>query len=147
MNRYNSHQRKAQNYLRTVRLNERRIQVLESEIEMQQSRLTLNGVSNGENVSKTMEGDCQEQGFVKLYELCDTLDTDLIGYVEEREQALVTLSYIENANYYAVLYYVYFAAMRFRDLAIMLNVSERQIYNWHAQALSILYRFLPIEYR
>ncbi len=147
MNKYNSHQRKAQSYLRTVRLNERRIQVLESEIEMQQSRLTLNGVSNGENVSKTMEGDCAEQGFVKLYELCDTLDTELIGYVEEREQALKTLSYIENVNCFSVLYYVYFEALRFRDLAILLHTSERQIYNWHAQALSILYRYLPIEYR
>lgn len=147
MNKYNAHQRKAQNYLRSVRLNEQRIRVLESEIEMQQARLTLNGVSNGENVAKTMAGDCQEQGFIKLYDLCDSLDTDLIGYVEEREQALETLSYIENANYYSVLYYVYFAGLRFRDLTLMLNASERQIYNWHSQALSILYRYLPREYR
>lgn len=147
MNKYTSHQKKAQSYLRNIRLNERRIQVLEAEIEMQQSRLTLNGVSGGENVSKTLEGDCHEQGFVKLYELCDTLNTDLIGYVEERNQALKALANIENANYYVVLYFVYFNGMRFKELSTLLHVSERQVFNWHARALSILYRYLPIEFR
>lgn len=147
MNKYTTAQRKAQNYLRTIKSNEHRIKLLESEIEMQQARLSLNGVAYGENVSKTLEGDVIEQGFVKLYELCDNLDTELVGYVEEREEAYKVLSNLTNPNFYAVLFYVYFQGMKFRELPYLLHASQRQIFNWHEQALSILYRYLPNNYK
>lgn len=147
MAKYTTAQKRSQNYLRTVRLNERRIQVLEAEIELQQSRLTLNGVAGGENVKATMQGDSMEQGFTKLYELCDSLDTDLIGYVEEREEALNILKRLSNPNHYMLLYLRYFHGLTFNQIANIMNYTERNLFKLHLQALSALYHYLPVQYR
>lgn len=135
----------AQTYFRGVLANERRIQYLESEIEKQQSRLTLNGIAGGETVRRTMEGDALEQGFMKLYELCDEMDTELIGYVEERERAREVLSHIADTKGYEVLYLRYFEGMKFKDIYRRIFVSEDYMYELHRTAMSELYPYLPVE--
>lgn len=145
--KYTTAQKRSQRYLRSVRLAERRIQVLEAEIELQQSRLTLNGVAGGENVKATMQGDSAEQGFTKLYELCDSLDTDLIGYVEEREEALNVLKHLSNPNHYMILYLRYFQGLSFSQVANIMNYTERNVFKLHLQALSALHPYLPVQYR
>ena len=83
--------KEAMRYFKGVLASERRIRCIEAEIERQQSRLALNGVEGGEQVSRTMEGDAMERGFVKLYDFCDALDTELIGYVEDLTGRPVTI--------------------------------------------------------
>ena len=139
--------RASQAYFRGVLANERRIQYLEAEIEKQQSRLALNGVEGGESVSRTMEGDSLERGYSRLYELCDALDTELIGYVEEREQARAVLDRIADSKAYEVLYLRYFEGYRFKDVQRMLYMSEATVFRVHEDALIKLYPHLPVEYR
>ncbi len=142
-NKYTEPQKKAQKYLSSVRANERRIKTLEIEIQTQQTRLELNGVSEGENVAHSTAGDAMEQGFIQLYDYISKLDTELTNYIDERERALSLLGHISNEAIFSVLYYVYFQGYRFRELPYLLHASERQIYRWHNQGLSVLYRYLP----
>lgn len=137
----------AQTYVRSVLANERRIQYLESEIERQQSRLVLNGVSGGESVKRTMEGDAFEQGFVRLYELCEELDAELIGYIGEREKARAVLSHIAGTKGYDVLYLRYFEGRRFKDIYRSIFVSEDYMFELHRRAMNEIYPYLPIEYK
>lgn len=146
-NKFTTAQKYSQRFLRSIRLAERRIQIYEAEIELQQSRLLLNGVSGGENVSSTLSGDAQEQGFVRLYELCDALDTDLIGYVEERDEGLRVISNLNDQNQYDVIYLRYFRGLTFTEISNIIYKSESQVYDYHAKALSNLYRFIPNEYK
>lgn len=141
------HQKKSQRYLRHLRLNEQHIRVLESEIELQQSRLQLNGVAGGENVNASMSGKALEEGFTRLYELCDSLDSDLIGYVEEREEGLKAIHCLEDPDHFIVLYLRYFEALRFSSIANMLGISERTVFNIHKEALSDIYRYIPAQWR
>ena len=137
----------SQAYMRSVLANERRVHYLECEIEKQQSRLALNGVEGGESVSRTMAGDAFERGFVKLYELCDEMDTELIGYVEEREKARRVLSHIAGSKGYDALYLRYFEGMKFKDIYRRIYVSEDYMYELHRTALIELYPYVPAEYR
>ncbi|WP_139652772.1 hypothetical protein [Raoultibacter phocaeensis] len=136
-----------QAYLRSVLANERRIQYLECEIEKQQSRLALNGIEGGESVRRTMAGDALEQGFIKLYELCDSMDTELIGYVEEREKARAVLSHIAGSKGYEVLYLRYFEGMRFKDIYRRIFISEDYMYELHRTAMTELYPYMPAEFK
>lgn len=146
-NKYTTAQKYSQRYLRSICLAERRIQIYEAEIELQQSRLALNGVKDGENVSATLAGDVQEQGFVKLYELCDKLDTELIGYVEERERGLDVINNLQDQMQYEVVYLRYFKGLRFAEIAKIIYKSESQVYEYHSRALSNLFRYIPREYK
>lgn len=139
--------RAAQAYFRGVLANERRIQYLEAEIEQQQSRLALNGVEGGEAVSRTMEGDALERGYARLYELCDSLDTELIGYVDERMQAREVLDHIADSKAYEVLHLRYLNGYRFSDIQRMLYMSETTMFRIHEEALIKLYSYLPAEFR
>ena len=139
--------RASQAYFRGVLANERRIQYLEAEIEKQQSRLSLNGVEGGESVSRTMEGDSLERGYERLYEMCDSMDTELIGYVEERRQARAVLDRIADSKAYEVMYLRYFEGYRFKDIQRMLYMSETTVFRIHEDALVKLYQHLPAEYR
>lgn len=144
--------RQAQAYFRAVLANERRIRCLEAEIERQQSRLALNGVAGGEQVSRTMEGDALERGFVKLYDYCDALDTELAGYVEEREAALRTLGELPDGDMVEIIYLRYFEGLRFQAIHRLMAVggrhmSERKMYSLHEQAMCRLWRYIPVEHR
>lgn len=145
--RYTTAQKKSQQYLRSVRSNERRIAVLEDEIKLQQSRLTLNGVSFGEHVNATMARDTQEIGFTKLYDLCDSLDTELIGYVEEREEALNVIKSLVNPAHFEVIYRRYFQGFTFDQIALLMSYTERNVFKIHLRALSALYPHLPNQYK
>ena len=101
---------RSERFFRSVLLNERRIQTYEDEIEMQQSRLALNGVAGGESVSKTLQGDAMERGFVELYGMCDRLDSQLSDYVQMREQALRVMERIESPYVYEAMYHRYFVS-------------------------------------
>lgn len=136
-----------QGYFRGVLAYERQIQALESEIEVQQSRLFLNGVPGGEVVTKTTEGDSLEKGYILLRELCDRLDTELIGYTEEREKAFEVLGYLSDGPSFDVVYYRYFRGYSFKDIARLLEYSEDHIYDLHRRAMYKVYPYLPIEYR
>lgn len=144
---YTTAQKRSQKFLRAVRLNERRIQVLESEIELQQSRLQLNGVAGGENVNKTMSGDSMEVGFTELYKFCDKLDTDLINYVEERDRALSVIKNLKDQGQYMVTYLRYFQGLSYNQIARILNYSDRTVYNLHKRALSAIFPYLPENYK
>lgn len=144
--------RQAQAYFREVLANERRIRCLEAEIERQQSRLTLNGVEGGESVNRTMEGDALERGFVKLYDYCDALDTELAGYVDQREAALKMLEELPDGDMVEIVYLRYFEGLRFQAIRRILveqgrPMSERKMYSLHEQAMCRLWRFIPCEYR
>ncbi len=144
--------KEAMRYYSGVIANERRIRCLEAEILRQQSRLSLNGVEGGEQVSRTMEGDAMEQGFVKLYDLCDVLDTELAGYVNEREEAMRTLDDLPDGDMVEIMYLRYFEGMRFKAIHNLLSVegrymSERKMYSLHEQALCLLWRVIPRESR
>lgn len=144
--------KEAMRYYRGVLANERRIRCIEAEIERQQSRLVLNGVEGGESVGRTMAGDAMEAGFVKLYDYCDALDTELIGYVEEREEARRTLDCLDDGDMVEVIYLRYFEGLRFPAILKLLNadgrnMSERKMYSLHEQALCRLWRFIPREDR
>ncbi|MEG0376377.1 MAG: hypothetical protein RR672_12160 [Raoultibacter sp.] len=139
-------------YYRTVLLNERRISCLEAEIERQQSRLSLNGVEGGEQVSKALSGDALEQGFVRLYDYCDAMDTELIGYVEQREAARRTLDSLTDGDMVQIVYLRYFEGLRFPAIHKLLTIggspmSERKMYSLHEQAMCILWRHIPEEYK
>lgn len=144
--------KQAQAYFRGVLANERRIRCLEAEIQRQQSRLTLNGVSGGETVSRTMEGDALERGFVKLYDYCDALDTELAGYVEEREEAMHALAELPDGDMVEIVYLRYFEGLRFPAIHKLLAtsdhpMSERKMYSLHEQAMCRLWRYIPREHR
>lgn len=144
--------KEAMRYFKGVLANERRIRCIEAEIERQQSRLALNGVEGGEQVGRTMEGDAMERGFVKLYDFCDALDTELIGYVEEREAARRTLDCLDDGDMVEVVYLRYFEGLRFPAILKLLNaggrnMSERKMYSLHEQALCRLWRVIPREHR
>lgn len=144
--------KQAQAYYRTVLVNERRISCLEAEIERQQSRLSLNGVEGGEQVNKTMSGDALEQGFVRLYDYCDSLDTELIGYVEERDAARRTLDSLTDGDMVQIIYLRYFEGLRFPAIHKLLALngvpmSERKMYSLHEQALCRLWRHIPAEHK
>ena len=139
-------QRRSQEYLREVKLWERHIETLEVEIQKQQERLTLNGVAYGENVSQSMAGDALEEGFVKLYKFCEQLDTDLIGYVEKREQALDVIANLKNPNQYKVIYLRYFEGLNFNQISNIMYNANSTVFDYHKAALSNLYRFLPREF-
>lgn len=144
--------KQAQAYYRTVLINERRIACLEAEIERQQSRLSLNGVEYGESVSKTMEGDSLERGFVKLYDYCDALDTELMGYVDERAVARGTLNNLIDGDMVQIVYMRYFEGLRFPAIHKLLTLngspmSERKMYSLHEQAMCRLWRHIPAEFR
>lgn len=140
----------ALSYFKGVLANERRIQCFESEIGVQQSRLTLSGAEGGEVVNKTMEGDSMGEGFSRLYELCDSLDDELISYVGERERAIALLNELPNADMIDIVYRRYFMGMPFKDIHRMMvlerrdrgdssGISERSMYSLHEQAMYILY--------
>jgi DNA-directed RNA polymerase specialized sigma24 family protein len=135
-----------QAYFRGVLSAERQIQFLEAEIEKQQSRLFLSGVDGGEVVSKTTEGDSLERGMSELYDYVDKLDTELIGYVEEREEAMKVLSNIAHTPAYEVVRYRYFEGYRYKDIARLMVYTEDYIYELHRTAMNDLYRFLPREH-
>ena len=120
---------RSERFFRSVLLNERRIQTYEDEIEMQQSRLALNGVAGGESVSKTLQGDAMERGFVDLYGMCDRLDSQLSDYVRLREQALRVMDRIESPYVYEAMYHRYFAGLRPNDIAKVMFVSRTTVYN------------------
>ena len=145
--KYTTAQKCSQRYLRTIRLAERKIQVLEAEIELQQSRLSLNGVEGGENVSQTLAGDAQEQGFVQLYELCETLDNELIRYTKDRDEGMKVLENLESPIYYELLYLRYFQGLRNPEISRIMYRSESQINEDHKRALSAIYRFIPREFK
>lgn len=144
--------KEAMRYYSGVLANERRVRCLEAEIERQQSRLALNGVEGGERVNRTMEGDAMEQGFVKLYDLCDALDTELAGYVEEREAAMRTLDELPDGDMVEIVYLRYFEGVRFKAIHKLLiadgrPMSERKMYSLHERALCRLWHVIPREYR
>lgn len=144
--------KQAQAYYRGVLANERRIRCLEAEIERQQSRLALNGVEGGESVNRTMEGDALERGYVRLYDYCDALDTELAHYVDEREEAIRTLGNLIDSDMVEIIYLRYFEGLRFPAIHKLLTVdgrpmSERRMYSLHEQALCRLWRFIPAEFR
>lgn len=144
--------KQAQAYYRGVLANERRIRCLEAEIERQQSRLALNGVEGGESVNRTMEGDAFERGYVRLYDYCDALDTELGHYVEHREQAMATLDNLIDGDMVEIIYMRYFEGLRFPAIHKILTIdgrpmSERRMYSLHEQALCRLWRFIPAEFR
>lgn len=145
--KFTTAQKRSQRYLRTIQLAERRIKVLESEIELQQSRLSLNGVSGGENVNKTLEGDAQERGFVKLYKLCDDLDTELCDYVDYRDEGFRIISKLKDQRHYDIIYLRYFKCYKFSDIADEVYMSENSVYKHHKIALSVLYKFIPAEFK
>lgn len=139
-------------YYKAIAANERRISCLEAEIERQQSRLSLNGVEGGESVSRTMEGDAMERGFIKLYDYCAALNTELTGYVDERDAALRTLDNLPDGEMVEVVYLRYFEGLSFPAIYKLLNtggynMSERKMYSLHEQALCRLWRFIPRENR
>lgn len=144
--------REAMRYYSGVLANERRIRCLESEIERQQSRLALNGVDGGEQVSRTIAGDAMERGFVKLYDLIDDLKTELAGYVDERASAMRTLDDLPDGDMVEIVYLRYFEGMRFNAIHRLLTLdgrpmSERKMYSLHEQALCRLWRSIPREER
>lgn len=144
--------RQAQYYFRHVLSLDRRISSLEAEIERQQSRLALNGVEGGERVSRTMEGDSLERGFVNLYDYCDALDTRLIEYVDERDRAISTLDCLADGDMVQIVYLRYFEGVSFPAIHKMFAVgarpmSERKMYSLHEQAMCRLWHFIPPEYR
>ncbi len=147
MARFSAAQKRSQAYLRGIRLAERRIQILEAEIELQQSRLQLNGVSFGENVNQTMAGCAQEEGVVKLYKFCEELDSELIGYVEERDEGLNVIGHLSDNAQYDVLYLRYFQGFTFGHVANILSMSESTVFRIHRMALSALHPYLPCQYR
>lgn len=147
MAHYSTAQKRAQNYLRGIKIGERQIQLLEAEIELQQERLQLNGVAFGEHVNSTMSGKAAEEGFTKLYEYCDKLDTELCGYVEERDEALEVINKLNDAMQREVLYLFYFRCFTFSSIAKILGYTRKSIYSYHDQALSNLYRFIPKQFR
>lgn len=120
---------RSERYFRRVLLNERRIQMLEDEIEMQQSRLALNGVEGGESVRKTMEGDALERGYQDLYGMCDRMDSELSDYVRLREQARKVMGRIESPYVYEAMYHRYFMGLRPNDIAKVMFVSRTTVYN------------------
>ena len=132
--------KEAMRYFKGVLASERRIRCIEAEIERQQSRLALNGVEGGEQVSRTMEGDAMERGFVKLYDFC------------EREAARRTLDCLDDGDMVEVVYLRYFEGLRFPAILKLLNaggrnMSERKMYSLHEQALCRLWRVIPREHR
>lgn len=136
-----------QAYFRGVLSAERQIQFLEAEIEKQQSRLSLSGVDGGEVVSKTMEGDSIGEGFSLLYTTVDELDTELIGYIEEREEAREVLSNIADSPAYEVVRYRYFEGYRYRDISKLMGYGEDRIYQLHREAMEKLWHHLPREHK
>lgn len=144
--------KQAQSYFRGLLANERRIRCLEAEIERQQSRLTLNGVSGGESVSRTLEGDAMERGFVKLYDYCDALDTKLASCIDERERAMDSLLCLPDGDMVEIVYLRYFEGLSFPAIHLVLisdgrHMSERKMYSLHEQAMYRLWHSIPREFR
>lgn len=150
--------KQARDYFKYVLSLDRRISSIEAEIERQQSRLALNGVEGGEHVSKTMEGDALERGFVKLYDYCDSLDTRLMGYVDERDYAFSLLDHLPDGEMIVVMSLRYFEGVKFPAIHKLLvldtkkggygmPMSERKMYSLHEQAMYRLWHHIPTEYR
>lgn len=137
-------QKRAQKYLRGIKSAEKRVRNLEEEILLQQSRLVLNGVAGGESVSKTLHGDAFEEGFVRLYDYCSDLDTELCNYIEERDKAFHLIGKLPD-DQREVLYLHYFCDMTFPDIAKRIGVSKRTVMRYHENALSNLYSKLPLD--
>lgn len=146
MNKYTPRQRAAQDYMRSVLMADRRIQALESEIERQRARLGLNGIAGGESVSRTTSGDAMERGFADLDAYCRELDTDLIGYVETRREAMRAVEAIGDRDLEAVLSLRYFEGFTFATIARCMHVSDRLVYDIHAAALTALASTMPREW-
>lgn len=139
-------QKRAQKYLCDIKLAEKRVRNLEEEILLQQSRLVLNGVADGESVSKTLEGDAFEQGFTKLYDYCSDLDTELCGYIEDRDEAFRLIGKLSD-DQREVIYLHYFCNMTFPEIAKKIGVSRSTAMRYHENALSNLYSKLPTQHK
>ena len=104
-----------------------------------QETLTLNGVSGGEHVSKTMEGDITERGMSRLWESIDRLDDKLIDYCDLVEGAIEIMAALDNPRMYAIVRMRYFDHKRPSQIARALCISARTETRLHSQAMCILY--------
>ncbi|MEG0503645.1 MAG: hypothetical protein RR547_03280 [Raoultibacter sp.] len=104
-----------------------------------QETLTLNGVSGGEHVAKTMEGDITERGMARLWESIDHLDDVLIDYCDLIDGAMEIMDKLDNPMMYAIVKMRYIDHMRPALVARKLYISTRQETRLHTQAMYILY--------
>lgn len=137
----------AQAYFKNVLALERKIQFLEAEIEKQRARLDISGIDYSDIVNGSRKSDQMFEGICQLSDYIEELNTDLVGYVEERENARKVLDHISDTAAYEVLRYRYFEGYRFKDIVKVLGYSEPRLYELHREGIMKLFVHVPLEHR
>ena len=134
-------------YLSEVAASERRQEALKEAIERENAKRFLSGALPEERVSSSSDPDFIGEGFIRLQEMIDEMDTELIGYTDVADNMRKALFEIADRPCFDIIWQRYFIGLAWSDVAKATGYSERQCHNLHKEAIGLLYDNMPTEYR
>lgn len=138
----------AAKWLRHIRELKHDIARLEDDIEVQRSLALPSGIDYSmPSVSKSPSPDAIPNAVVRLEESIAQYTTELVGYLDEKQQARECISRLGDARYRAVLSLYYVNGHSWATVGEKVGYSEVHCKELRSEALPSVYEVMPREYR
>lgn len=134
-------------YLKYVRALAHKVSFLQQEISYQRERLDVQGISYDIGSSHTVDSDVLPAGVIKLIELIDELNTDLVEYVEQQQIAMSVFDQLSNPLAAQAMRLYYLQEETWEEIAVELKYSYRQIIRIIKLATCEIYELMPEQWR
>lgn len=134
-------------YLKYVRALAHKVSFLQQEISYQRERLDVQGVSYDIGSAHAVDSDVLPAGVIKLIELIDELNTDLVEYVEQQQIAMSVFDQLSNPLAAQAMRLYYLHEETWEEIAVELKYSYRQIIRIIKLATCEIYELMPEQWR
>ena len=138
----------AAKWLRHIRELKHDIARLEDDIEVQRSLALPSGIDYSRpSVQTSTSQDAIPNAVIRLEESIAQYTTELVGYLDEKQQARECISRLGDARYRAVLSLYYVNGHSWATVGEKVGYSEVHCKELRSEALPSVYEVMPREYR
>jgi len=138
----------AAKWLRHIRELKHDIARLEDDIEVQRSLALPSGIDYSRpSVQTSPSQDAIPNAVIRLEESIAQYTTELVGYLDEKQQARECISRLGDARYRAVLSLYYINGHSWETVGEKVGYSEVHCKELRSEALPLVYEVMPREWR
>lgn len=137
----------AEEYFKHIMQLELKSRISLAEIRQAREKLDIAGVRYDKIGQGSSTDSAIPDGIAYLYEVIEKVQSDMVGYSSEIEEAKEAIAKLDDSRYQGVLTSRYILAFPWRKVSRTLNYSEPHTLRLNYEALVAAYDYIPYEWK